>query len=360
MLKNNIHNTKISEEAIKKILLKKLVNTNTGDNINDDFINDAVEGFKQNPGLLKELPDLNKRAKNKFQFKSFPYRRNNLILISFAIITLTLIFAFFLIYNYKQKNFELLTPADRQVSDNMNKRSAGNLLPTNEKTSSIQDNTSETYTATIFYDNENLHALQVESYSSQKLILPDINNFLESNFKSYNYSDIIFPTIYLLNYKVVDYDKLRTSKSNEHNILNHLEAEYENAEDKNNMINEAQNRYIPYKLFLKGAIKKIINKNYSKALSDFSRILKQFPDDVNAQFYSGLCFYYLHNYNNAIAMFQKSASNTINTFNQESLWYMALSYESNNQKDKALEIYKKIYNYGGFYAGKAKEKLNSK
>ena len=116
-------------------------------------------------------------------------------------------------------------------------------------------------------------------------------------------------------------------------------------------------KYIPYKDFLMEGLTKFAKNDYKGALGHLLTIQQQYPDDVNASFYSGLCYYNLGKTRQAITMFDKTIGNSISTFKEESEWYKSLSLLEDGKKSDAKELMKKIESEGGFYEKAAREKL---
>ena len=92
-------------------------------------------------------------------------------------------------------------------------------------------------------------------------------------------------------------------------------------------------------------------------MKNFQKILKQYPTDANAQFYSGLCLHNIDRWRDAIKSFDLAISNQANTFNQEAYWYKALVYLEKGRFKKAKPILEKISEEKGFYAERANEAL---
>lgn len=118
-----------------------------------------------------------------------------------------------------------------------------------------------------------------------------------------------------------------------------------------------ENRDIPYHEYIEGSMDYFNAGNYKMALNRCLRILKSYPDDLNAQFYSGLCYYNLNEMNQAKHSFQAVLGNEFSNFDEEANWYLANTYLNLNQKEQARERYKEIGSQKGFYAKQAEEKL---
>lgn len=91
---------------------------------------------------------------------------------------------------------------------------------------------------------------------------------------------------------------------------------------------------------------------YKKALARCNIILSHYPDDVNALFYSGVCYYNLAEYNRAIEVLKLCMESKFNNFDEEAEWMLANSYQANGEKDKAKAMFQSIKEKGGFYSKK--------
>lgn len=115
--------------------------------------------------------------------------------------------------------------------------------------------------------------------------------------------------------------------------------------------------YLDYMDVALGALAK---GNDRTALDDLYFLLGQFPGDVNAQFYAGLACYRLGLYPRAIRLLHAAADNTVDSFQEESLWYEALSTIKQDGKSAAQPALERIANGGGFYAVQAKALLEAR
>jgi len=107
---------------------------------------------------------------------------------------------------------------------------------------------------------------------------------------------------------------------------------------------------VDYTEFLEEAMLAFSKNNYKGALKDFKIILKHYPDDVNAHFYGGLCYYNLGKMDRAEAYFLFAERNGINAFDEEAKYYRAQVYMQDKEWDKAKTVLKQIINDEGFYA----------
>ncbi len=120
-----------------------------------------------------------------------------------------------------------------------------------------------------------------------------------------------------------------------------------------------ENIEIPYIDYLNKTMELFSKGNNKKALTRFQLILETYPDDVNANFYAGLCYFNLKEYLSAIHSLDKCRDSKFINFNEESEWYIVKSYLANNDKSTAIELLQNIINKNGYYSGQAKKLISS-
>lgn len=164
--------------------------------------------------------------------------------------------------------------------------------------------------------------------------------------------------IYLSNLKLVDYRKYRSEPAvkTKHVVLTGTPANKE-GENSDDPVSEMQEIEIPYIEYLSKTMRKFSRGSYKSALSRFDIILSTYKDDVNANFYSGLCLYNLGEYEKAIDRFLACRLSLYSNFDEEAQWMTALSYEELGQTDKAHTYFQKIIDQGGFYKNRAQAKM---
>lgn len=112
--------------------------------------------------------------------------------------------------------------------------------------------------------------------------------------------------------------------------------------------------YVPY---FTEALRKFKRNDHKGCLEDLRFLLAQYPKDVNALFYAGLCSYNLGMYSRAREFLGRSAHHPIDTFDEESEWYLALTLDRSGEHEEAVEAYNKIIAERGFYAERARERM---
>ena len=117
---------------------------------------------------------------------------------------------------------------------------------------------------------------------------------------------------------------------------------------------------VPYLSLLDEALGAFTRGEERIALDDLYFLLDQYPEDVNAQFYAGLACYRLGLYPRAMRMLHLAASNTVESFSEEAVWYEALATVKQDGKAAARPALERIANGGGFYAVQAQGLLEAR
>ena len=166
------------------------------------------------------------------------------------------------------------------------------------------------------------------------------------------------PVKYLYDLKVIDYSEVyeRIDKKGKA-ILKGVPA---NREGKiNDNLPVVENDTVTSEMLLNECMLNFNTGNYRKAIDNFNKLLNVFPDDLNALFYSGVSYYKLGKYDNALNNLQKVLAHRNNVFTEEAEWYLALSLINNENRNEAMIVLQRIVNQKGFYSEKASAKLKS-
>lgn len=164
----------------------------------------------------------------------------------------------------------------------------------------------------------------------------------------------------ILNYKVADYTKMRSKDwQSFESELGGLPAPFASEEDRAKA--EEENLFttqIPYMNYLTQCVQAMNQNNYALAINKFKVIAQQYPDDVNAQFYTARCYYENGEFENAITYYDKTIKNSISTFREEAEFYKAKSLKALGRTEEAKALFTEIVNKQKFYALKAAKELN--
>lgn len=120
---------------------------------------------------------------------------------------------------------------------------------------------------------------------------------------------------------------------------------------------ESETRPIQYLDHFDVALAAFARNDHKRALTELRTVLAQYPDDINALFYAGLSCYNLGLYKKAERYFARAAVHPVRTFDQEALWYQALSTERSEGGPVARPLFVVIAGGGGFYAEQALDRI---
>jgi tetratricopeptide (TPR) repeat protein len=321
--------------------------------LNDVFLQDAIDGYLNNPSALSYY---NKKLKSKYKvFSNAKY----------YFLTFTLLFILItgvLVLNHNTKKHKLL------VNNNL----------TNKK-----DSTTITEFEVLPLEIDTLESIEVKKQIIHKEIVQtqnqkkDFNSAETSKFNSAQKIELldvqeiedddnveptsqnktkIYPFLYFYDIAVVDYTKYenRTKTiSKTTYVLTGTQAIYENNDSKQSSELTQKKVDVAYMDYLEKSIYYFSKHQYKKALNRFQIINQQYKNDLNALFYGGLSNYNLGRYDNAIEDFTQIINLNKNPFYDDALWYRAKTYLQVNQKNKAKIDLKKLALYSTFYQKQA-------
>jgi TolA-binding protein len=169
--------------------------------------------------------------------------------------------------------------------------------------------------------------------------------------------------IYFSNLKVLDYRLYRSNRTIkiEQIILTGTPADSEqNHKTAQATFENDQERTIEisYHDYLEKTMKFVSKDQWKKALVRFEEIISDYPDDLNARFYGGLCLYNLQKFETASVYFSTCLQLEYANFNEEALWYLALSKKASGQKQESQKLFLQIKSENGFYAQQAEKQSN--
>lgn len=173
-------------------------------------------------------------------------------------------------------------------------------------------------------------------------------------------STIAIGIIHVLNYKLADYTALRQNAWQKFSLDEvGLPAKFNNEEERKRYLIQNPDQSIPYVEYISQCIKAYDENKFALAIDRFAEVLKQYPDDVNALFYTGMSHYMSGNYTTALDLFSKVEKNFINTFNEEALFYHGKSLKKLDRYEDAISYFAKVVKWNGFYKEQAIEEMQS-
>lgn len=134
----------------------------------------------------------------------------------------------------------------------------------------------------------------------------------------------------------------------------HVAARFTDADARDSI--GAQDLLLSYTSFMDEALGRFSRNDHKGCLDDLRFVLTQYPDDVNALFYGGLCAYNLGLYDHAREFLDRAATHPVDVFDEEAAWYHALTLDRMADPG-AQDAFGRIANSGGFYSELAKGRL---
>lgn len=221
------------------------------------------------------------------------------------------------------------------------------------------EGTEKEHYTTITNQAEQAHQTQEapEVLAPKQEALPDANLSEELVFQFVPNA----PVVFIHNLKVTNYRLyyFRYDAAIDLSVNTGVAAQYETSANIERAVSRRSSNYMAHKIIQK-AMKFFGNKNYSDCIEELSLLYDFNPDDANAQFYLGMCYYLTGKYTIARGFFERNLENTNNIFHQESNFYLALSLLNTNQKEEAVSLLQKIVTEKGFYSKRAEAVLLNK
>jgi tetratricopeptide (TPR) repeat protein len=108
---------------------------------------------------------------------------------------------------------------------------------------------------------------------------------------------------------------------------------------------------------LRSAMSFYENKEYSKAIVLFEKILESDNSRIGLNLYSGISRMEIQQYAEANTNFKRIIDHKANAFLESAEWYLGLCYLMTDDNDKAKEVFNKIASSNGYYRRDAKRIL---
>lgn len=165
--------------------------------------------------------------------------------------------------------------------------------------------------------------------------------------------------VYLSDLKNVDYRAYRNRPIKVRNTLDVGIPANQSSEKDKPEFPSLQITEITYIDYLSTSAEIFSNGDYKNALKNYLTILDTYSDDVNANFYGGLCYFNLGQFEEATTLLKKSYTLGYGNFREEARWFSARAHVERKNKIKAKYLLNEIISEGGFYAERAKELINT-
>jgi tetratricopeptide (TPR) repeat protein len=174
-----------------------------------------------------------------------------------------------------------------------------------------------------------------------------------------NSSLVAVAMVTIQNHRVADYSQLRTRSFEPMKLEDiGLPANYANYDVKQEaQMSDDKVVAVPYLTFVEQCILAFKHEEYKTAIKGFNRILSQYADDINAQFYGAMSYYGNDQPVLALQLFEKAEKNTITSFREEILFYKAKCLKMLNRTDESTRLFEQVISKNGFYRTLAEKEL---
>lgn len=344
MSSNKQHHKHLSREDIQVYLStqderqKRIIE---GKAMENDFDAEALDGWASGNAGISDLSRLDKRF--------IPHTPKGRIIFSVTVIVLVTA-GLLLLFSKQQPETKAITAVNVEKTDVMLPDSVENLveLPKTELIS-IREVKQQHKTTVPGPHTEEKKQAPKEQVSVNQLPL------LKPEFPAHTskLSKAAAKEIYLNNLKLVDYRvyRKRPNLMVESVQLTGVPADQEK-QDETVREPKVTDLEIAYYDYIKKTTDLLNEEDFKQALARCNIILTHYPDDLNALFYSGLCYYNLAEYGKAAELFKQCLTNKFSNFDEEAEWMLAKSYEASGDTEKAKAIFLLIRERGGFYSKK--------
>jgi TolA-binding protein len=164
-----------------------------------------------------------------------------------------------------------------------------------------------------------------------------------------------FPIKYINKLKTIDYQHLY-EKIDEKNIsvLKSIDPRNENLKFTLEATEISNDQKLSYNEILATALLAFSNGDFETCERYFTLILRTYPNDENALFYSGLSFYKQNRTRQAIPLLEQLSQRNSSPFHEDALWNLALCYKEENRIAEVKLTLEKLININQLYSERAK------
>lgn len=342
-----------NKDHISRNKFEKLIQTFSKEESNEhlsDFDRDALEGWQQSGVSFSKMKQLDRKM-NFLKINFTPYI---LGLSAVAILTLT----FFLLSkteNPSKTEKPLLVKLENTDIHIPEEIDTLEVIPQKDQITVNEIKTSQNEIKNLPLEEKKEEIVDIPF---PELVLEPLPPVIEQKPVTVSKQKVA-KEIYLQDLKAIDYSQYRSKPTVqiEQIILTGIPADQEDIDDVVQEEPQMKLVNIPYMDYLDKSLNYTNRGKWKQALSRFNEIIKNYPDDVNARFYAGWCYYNLGQYNEACINFSACLQLEFSNFNDEAEWYLAESRLANGDKNSAKELFIKIRNQKGFYSKQAEKVL---
>lgn len=342
----------------------------------DEFNMSAMEGFQENTEGIKGFEEAQQQVYANISKAGKRWQFHHTIILSLVLMIGTMLLGPFLFPDHGQTSTDEENPIEETLEEESN---------ITEETSTVQELSDEEIEAAVVLDELNIvHAKEVISESpviidstfkedpvKEEIAINEsieikkvaantaINNIEIPTKDEIVYSNV--PLIYMKNFLLVDYSKIYVDPPTFEKIeLTGTNPALENKDDELSDIydNNIQTEIITYQDYLRETQEMFEKHEFKSALKRYKVILAKYPEDLNAHFYSGLCYFNIGKYDLAIQHFKMAKNHPYNTFQIDAEWYLAKTYYQQGKLQSCANLLNKIVADGQFYKPQAEKLLN--
>lgn len=343
----------------------------------DDFNMDAIEGLNSDKDAISNFEDVKNQTFKMIDKKAKGWQFHHSIMLAIVLVVLMLVLGSKLFPEsgdviVEQNNINTIVISDSVVSD-----------ISNAKTTSLTEN--EIDSATLLPEIQLILAISLidntpilketnavipisdafskdSSYYIEELISyqkPKKENTIDlpSNDKL---KYIKVPHVYMHKFKVVNYAVIyKTHLDVQNDVYTGTSAILENKDAELNDIHEFKITTIevPYKEYLNETMKFLSENDFKTALKRFNIILESYPEDLNAHFYSAICYYNISQFDKAIYHFDVAFNHPYKSFSIDAQWYKAKTYYQSGEYQLSQKLLMQIIEEEDYYKTQAQELL---
>jgi TolA-binding protein len=350
MSSTNKHSDNLSREEIQAYLSsndEKVKHAIEKKSLTNHFDEEALNGWSENASDLTGLQQLDK----KFKPSSLNYYWIGSSIVAASLIIGTVFFMF----SPKNESTQLATITQVEKTDYILPDSVQKMVESPQKERiSIQKMMIKKQVSALEkskeskeFEEKETTVKEAESINILPVHKPEVKSERQILKK------IAAKEIYLNELKLVDYRAYRSKPfiSVESLQLSGVPADKESKEEQ---LKEAEKSMveIAYFDYIKKTTKLLNEGDFKQTLARCNIILSYYPDDINALFYSGVCYYNLSDYTNAIEAFKHCLESKFDNFDEEAEWLLAKSYDAKGDKEKSKAMFQLIKERGGYYSKK--------
>ena len=295
--------------------------------IDDDFVMDALEGYRTQPNSWEAFENFDYRFNKRARFKRWG-------ILSLALLISVSIGYLFVPGKSAHKKENMQASTTQRQTIKIHNKAEINRMKTAAETERISP-------------RQVIQEFQMKSPEAEQKIellarIPQVSaKYIDlKNQQEQRLTLKIGRELLIKNFKVLDYRYYRNPEKEVKKVVPPNEF-------------GDQELQIPYINLLSRSIEDFSKEEYKLALLHFDQILISYPDDANALFYGAMCLYNLQEYGQAEGRFLKLQNIPFANFSEEGNWYLLHVYQQTKKEAAFSSLRNSIIEEKGFYAQKA-------